>query len=84
MINDYQERVLMAAINLSREAKGEREYHFRYQGENLILTPWYNIPGRGMTLLKTLRVTKDRILGKDPDIVRDLESEVEKLGAIID
>ena len=76
----YQQKVLLAALALSKEYNAERGYEF-YAGKegDLILTPWHELVEGKRTYFRSLRVTKEKIFGNDKDLVSELEKKVGEL-----
>ncbi len=65
----YQQRVLLGALEISRESKGTRGYEFSWAGEDLILEPWNILPIEGRTSFPFVKVTGDDIFGKSKYVV---------------
>ena len=73
----------MAAYESSRENNGKRGYKFFHSGNDLILEPWYDMPERGITTFKILRVTHREIYG-DSAFVSELKGKLKKLEEVIE
>lgn len=74
----YHQRALLAALKLTGEYKGERGYEFYYVGSDPMLVPFHNIPGRGRTYFRGIRVTSEDVVGSDKTLVSELEREIYK------
>ncbi|MEK6901670.1 MAG: hypothetical protein AABX37_04965 [Nanoarchaeota archaeon] len=74
----YQQKVVYAALELSAESQGRQGYEFRYVDHDLLITPRFDIPGRGATALQPLRVpyNQEKIVGGDETVVGELELKV--------
>ncbi len=70
--NSYQEEVYLATYAIARESKGKRGYHFSFDGQDLLLTPFAYLNGC-MKEFRVLRVTSRDILGGDQTFVDELE-----------
>ena len=72
----YDQKVLLAAAEISREGKGDRGYEITIEGEVLYLTRWFRSGGRKLTC--KLSVQGEKIIG-DRGYVSELESQVKRL-----
>ncbi len=75
----YQQRVILAALELTKECSYIKGYEFYMAGNDLVITPWINIEDRGRVYSEFLRVTNDKILGRDETIVSELEEKLKTL-----